>query len=100
MSTPAAATGSDSPKSRAGSAMPLAPGTVASMIALAFMLHKLIDELCTSDRYSRSCYEKYEPSSGGGAPAAAIIAIRLAFAVISSNAATGTSRVSTAEENR
>ena len=80
--------------------MPLASGTVAGMIALAFMLHKLIDELCTNDRYSRSCYEKYGPSSSGGAPAAAITAIRPAFAVISSNAATGTSRVSTAEENR
>src|SRR5688500_4470572 len=128
MSTPAAATGSDSPKSRADttgfrcgaahrdeefadsanalrfvrSAMPLAawlllgkrpqqasspvraplvPGTVAGRIALVFVPHKLIDELCTSDRYSRFYYEKYGPSSSGGAPPAA-------------------TRVSTAEENR
>ena len=80
--------------------MPLAPGTIAGMIALAFMLHKLIDELCTSDRYSRSSYEKYGPSSSGDAPAAAITAILPAFAVISSNVATATTRVSTAEENR
>lgn len=61
---------------------PLVLGSIAGMIALLFVLYKLTAELSTSDRYSRSYYEEYEPGSGGGALVVAIIAIVLVFVVL------------------
>lgn len=60
---------------------PLALGAVAGMIALFFVLYKFTTEVSESDD-SDAIFKEYEPKSGGGGPAIAIIAIVLIFAVL------------------
>ncbi|SMD23970.1 hypothetical protein SAMN05660733_07501 [Lentzea albidocapillata] len=61
---------------------PAVLGSIVSVIALFFVLYKLMDELAASSEYCRPRYEECGTESSGGAVAALIIAIALIFAVL------------------
>lgn len=57
-------------------------GSIASGIALFFVLYKFIEEFDATSTYSRYRYEEYEQESSGAGLAIAIIGIVLIFAVL------------------
>ncbi|WP_167972053.1 hypothetical protein, partial [Lentzea indica] len=61
---------------------PLALGSVASAIALFFVLYKFTDELDASSSYSRYRYEEYAQESSDAGLAVVIISIALIFVVL------------------
>ena len=61
---------------------PVVLGSIASAIALFFVLYKFMEELAASTEYCRPRYEVCEQESSGGVLATLIIAIALIFAVL------------------
>ncbi|WP_090048444.1 hypothetical protein [Lentzea fradiae] len=61
---------------------PLALGTIASVIALFFVLYKFTEDLAAADRYSSYYWEEYEPESYDAGLAITIVAVILLFAVL------------------